>query len=80
MGRNSDQEAEIAAAQDDYNQRLAVAVLRDAIADEGVGYVLTRDGQFWLDVAGVEPESVEHIVGHSLYLDPYAILMEARVR
>lgn len=80
MAYNSDEEAEIAAAQDTYNERLAVAVLRDAIGDEGIDYVLTQDGQFWLDVAGVSPEAVAAVVGEPTpwYMRPF--MAEARVR
>lgn len=39
-------------------EELAVAVIFHALAEEGLGYLETDDGQWWSDVAGINPSAV----------------------
>ena len=37
---------------------LCVAVIKFAIREEGLGYLDTAGGQYWCDLAGINPESL----------------------
>jgi hypothetical protein len=51
-------EAEQAAAQDEYITRLAVVVLRDGIAEEGMDFITSDDAVLWLGVLGLDKGAV----------------------
>lgn len=68
MARDPDAEASLAAAQDSYVERIAVAVLRAAFSEEGPSYAYTEGGRLWLAIAGLDPDTAYDMAGSGVLL------------